>query len=232
MTSPAKQRTVIVCLPATSGEVDWLSASAAVAHHTDTPANLATIFPTRRRRLADWLRWWRRRRLLAPTRHSRGSYAAGGRVDQLDLRRAEQQAWLTATARWATWRQVTTGLKAASGWQYYQRRHRQAPERFSLPDARRAFVHQPAIAAMLAHNAIPGAVQLDPYEVEAYQAGQRAYATCHMLAAACGHAMLTADGVWLQPESGSFADQLTYLKLAAAHLHALPGGATIVALTT
>ena len=238
MSTPTTCRTVIVCLPPTagngaSGGIWWLSATATVAEHTDTPADLAAIFPVRRRR------WWRRlhrghrANLLGVQTHGRdATYAAGGRADQLDLPRAGQAAWLQATAEWATWRQVTTGLKPANSWQYYQRRHRRHPDRFSLPDARQAFTSQPAVAAMLAHNAVPGARQLDPYQVESYQAGQRAHATARMLAATCGQAMLTCDGKWLQPAGDSFADQLAYLKQAAAHLHQLPPAATVVALTT
>jgi hypothetical protein len=112
--------------------------------------------------------------------------AAGGRLRRLDLPQARQVAWVEATARWAAWRQVVAGLKPATLWQVHLRRHRQTPEKFGLPEARRAFLAQPAAAAMLAHNAIPGARQLDPYELDAYQAGQRAYATSHMLAATCG----------------------------------------------
>jgi hypothetical protein len=56
--------------------------------------------------------------------------------------------------------------------------------------------------------------------------------TASMLAATCGHAMLTTNGTWLQPDGESFTDRLTYLRQAAEHLHRLPRTATVVALTT
>ena len=231
MSTTAQPRTVIVCLPADSGP-DWLTATTTVAGHTDTPPQLAAVFPVRRR----WFRLLARftgRRLLGVVRHQGlVAYAAGGRLRQLNLPRAGAQGWLEATARWVTWRQVVTGLNPATAWQVYLRRHRQAPDKLSLPEARRAFLAQPAVAAMLAHNAVPGARVLDPYEIDAYQAGQRAYATCYMLAATCGHAMLTTDGAWLQPETDTFPDRLAYLRQAAAHLHHLPRSATVVALAT
>jgi hypothetical protein len=230
-TTAYKPSTVIVCLPPRDGDTTahWLAATTAVAGHTDAPPTLTAIFPVRRRRLATG---WGHRQLLGITgSNGHGAYAAGGHVKQLDLPRAAQAGWLEATCRWATWQQVTTGLKPAGPWHLYQRRHRQAPDRFALSDARRGFLNQPLVAAMLAHNAVPGAWQLDPFEVDAYQAGQRAYATCHMLAATCGQAMLTTAGTWLQPAGDTFADKLNYLRQAAAHLHHLPATATIVALT-
>jgi hypothetical protein len=231
MSTPATPRTVIVCLPADNGP-GWLAATATVAGHTDNPPTLVPLFPARRG-LFRFLAGLAGRRLLGPVRrHGRVAYAAGGRLRRLDLTQAGQAAWLTATARWATWAQVTAGLKPATPWQVYERRHRQTPDKFSLPDARRAFLAQPAVAAMLAHNAIPGARPLDPHELDAFQAGQRAYATCHMLAATCGHAMLTTDGTWLQPEGEAFTDRVAYLQTAAAHLHQLPRSATVVALST
>jgi hypothetical protein len=231
MSTPAQPRTVIVCLPADSG-ADWLTATTTVAEHTDHPPTLAPVFPLRRGPFRFLSRLAGRRLLGTLRRHGLITHAAGGRLRRLNLPQAGQTAWLEATARWATWQQITTGLRPATAWQVYQRRHRQAPDKFSLPDARRAFLAQPAVAAMLAHNAIPGTRQLDPHELDAYQAGQRAYATCYMLAATCGQAMLTTDGAWLQPDGDAFTDRLAYLQQAAAHLHQLPRSATVVALTT
>ena len=231
MSIPAQPRTVIVCLPAEDG-TGWLTATTTVAAHTDQPPTLAPVFPVRRGLFRLWSRLAGRRLLGALRRHGLVTHAAGGRLRRLNLAAAGQAAWLEATARWATWRHITAGLKTASPWQIYERRHRQAPDKFSLPEARRAFLAQPAVAAMLAHNAIPGARRLDPYELDGFQAGQRAYATCRMLAATCGHAMLTTDGAWLQPDGDTFTDRLAYLQQAAAHLHQLPRTATVVALAT
>jgi hypothetical protein len=231
MSTTATPRTLIVCLPAEGG-TDWLTANTTVAAHTDDPPTQVPVFPLRRGLFRFWSRLAGRRLLGAARRHGLVTHAAGGRLRRLNLPQAGQVAWLEATARWATWRHITTGLKPATPWQVYERRHQQTPDKFSLPEARRAFLTQPAVAAMLAHNAIPGTRQLDPHELDGFQAGQCAYATSHMLAATCGHAMLTTDGTWLQPDGDTFTDRLAYLQTAAAHLHQLPRSATVVALTT
>ena len=58
-----------------------------------------------------------------------------------------------------------------------------------------------------------------------------AYATRHRLTALAGDAMLTADGRYLQPASGSFSDVTDYLRAAAAHLHQLGRRHQVIALT-
>jgi hypothetical protein len=228
----AQPRTVIVCLPPDPA-ADWFTTSLAVADHLDGSAELQTRFPVRHRPFLGWLatRWTARRLLAAQRRRGTVSRAAGGRIGRLDLRLAGQAAWLDATARWTIWRHLTSGLRPATPWETYVRRHQAKPDRLSLDDARRMFLRQPAVAAMLAHNAIPGQRHLlDPDEVDAYQAGPQAYATRHMLAAVAGDAMLTADGKWLEPASPAFTDVLAYLHRAAGHLHTLPRRAQIVAL--
>jgi hypothetical protein len=229
-------RTVIVCLPPDTA-ADWftssLAPSPALADHVDAPIELQARFPVRRRPVLGWLgARWSTHRLLAPQRR-RGavSRAAGGRVARLDLRLAGQAAWLDATARWTAWRHLTRGLRQPTPWEAYLRRHQAKPDRLSLDEARRMFLRQPAVAAMLAHNAIPAQRHLlDPDEIDAYQAGPRAYATRHMLTAVAGDAMLTADGQWLEPASPAFTDVIAYLHRAAGHLHDLPRRAQIVAL--
>jgi hypothetical protein len=47
MSTPAKPRTVIVCLPAHNGP-DCLTATTTVAGRTDNPPRLAPVFPVRR----------------------------------------------------------------------------------------------------------------------------------------------------------------------------------------
>jgi hypothetical protein len=227
----SEPRTVIVCLPA-DATADWFTASMALTDHLDDPAELTACFPVRRRPLIGWITCWTARHLIGARRRlGVVTRAAGGRVGRLDLRLAEQTAWLEATARWAAWHQATRGLRPALPWEHYRRRHEAKPDRLSLDQARRMFLRQPAIAAMLAHNAVPGQRrQLDPDEVDAYQAGPRAYATRHMLAAVAGQGMLTADGQWLEPASEAFTDVLAYLHQAAACLHALPRHAQIVAM--
>jgi hypothetical protein len=224
---------VIVCLPA-DATADWFTSSMALADHLDGPAELATRFPVRHLPVIGWITCWIPHRLVG-ARRRRGvvTRAAGGRIGRLGLRLAGQAAWLEATARWTVRHHLTRGLPRARPWEDYQRRHHARPDRLSLHDARRMFLRQPAIAAMLAHNAVPGQRhQLDPDEVDAYQAGPQAYATRHMLTAVAGDAMLTADGQWLEPASEAFTDVIAYLQHAAGHLHRLPRRHHIVAMTT
>jgi hypothetical protein len=231
--STAKPRTVIVCLPA-GAPGDWLTATVAAADHLPGPAQLACRFPVRHRRLVGWLTRFLGYALIgARHRHGVVATAAGGRLGRLNLRLAGQAAWLDACARWAVWQLVTRGLRHASPWEHYLDRHQARPGELSLEQARRMFLRQPAIAAMLAHNAIPGTGhQLDPYEIDAYQAGVHAYATRYMLTAVAGDAMLTADGQWLEPATDAFTDVLAYLQPAAGHLRRLGRRHRIVALTT
>ena len=102
----------------------------------------------------------------------------------------------------------------------------------SLDEARRRFLAQPRIQAMEIANAVPGAHHhLDPYEVDAYQAGHHAYATRHCLTAVAGDAMLTTDGQFLQPASEAFTDVIAYLTKAAGHVHQLKPRHQLVAMT-
>jgi hypothetical protein len=226
-------RTIIICLPTSSGS-DYATVVQAVTGRIIAPTILTATFPVRHRRLSGVITRWSSRHLIGAQRR-RGvvHHAAGGRLARLHLRQAGHLAWYEAATRWGIWRQVTTGLRQASPWEMFLRRHEADPDKLSLTQARQQYLAQPMISAMLAHNADPTSrCQLDPYELDAYLAGASAYATRHMLAATCGQAMLTADGRWLQPDSGCFADVCAYLKAAAAHLHQLHTSATVLAITS
>jgi len=127
---------------------------------------------------------------------------------------------------------VPGNSREASPWEHFLRRHQVDPKAMSLDEARRRFLAQPRIQAMEIANAIPGTTHhLDPYEVDAYQAGHHAYATRHQLAAIAGDAMLTADGQFLQPASDAFTDVIAYLKQAAGHVHQLGRRHQLVAMS-
>jgi hypothetical protein len=226
-------RTLIVCLPDDT-TTSMLSAATVIGDHVDGPALLHPVFPVRHRRLVGWLTRWLTYFLIAPRRRRTGTIvrAAGGRKGRLDLAGAARTGFLTAAARWAYWQRVVAGTRPAAPWEHYLARHQATPERLSLHEARRRFLSQPRIQAMRIASAVPGArFQLDPYEVDAYQAGPHAYATRHQLAALAGDAMLTTTGEFLQPASGSFADVTDYLRKAAGHLHALGRRQQVIALT-
>ena len=232
MSDSAEPRTIIICLPTDRGS-DYTTAVQAVTGRISGPITLTARFPVRHGRMTGLVTRWSSRHLLGAQRHH-GTVrrAAGGRMSRLHLQKAGQLAWYEATTRWAVWRQVTTGLRQASPWEQFLRRHDTEPDKLPLPQAHRQFLAQPMISAMLAYNANPASRwQLDPYEIDGYFAGAAAYATRHMLAASCGDAMLTADGRWLQPAGTSFADVCAYLKKAASYLNQLNRTATVLALT-
>lgn len=231
MSTTAKPRTLIVCLPADTAGI--VTATAAVADHVDGIPQLALRFPVRHRRLVGWITRWLTYWLVgARLRAGVVCWAAGGRIGRLNLTGAAAGAYLAAAARWAYWRQVTSGTREASPWEHFLRRHQADPKAMSLDEARRRFLAQPRIQAMEIANAIPGAGHhLDPYEVDAYQAGHHAYATRHQLTAVAGDAMLTADGQFLQPASEAFTDVIAYLKQAAGHVHQLGRRHQVVAMT-
>src|SRR5258705_5884446 len=99
-------------------------------------------------------------------------------MGRLDLTAAATAAYLTAVARWTYWDQITKGPRAASPWDDFKRRHHTDPKNVPVDEARRRFLAQARIQAMEIANAKPNTVHLlDPYEVDAYQAGCHAYAT-------------------------------------------------------
>jgi hypothetical protein len=233
MPTTARPRTIIVCLP--SGTVgDMFAACTTLAEHTEGPATFDTRFTVRHPRIVGWISRFLSTHLIAASRTGATiTRAAGGRLGRLNLRIATHAAYLDAAARWATWRNVTAGLDPPTPWRHHLARHQARPVDLPLDEARRDFLSQPAIVAMLVHNAIPGVrFELDPYEVDAYSAGLRAYTTLHMLAAIAGDGMLTADGRFLQPASECVVDVLTYLKEATGHLYSLRRRTHIVAVTT
>jgi hypothetical protein len=232
MPTTARSRTIIVCLP--TGTVgDMFAACTTLADHTEGPATLDPRYTVRRPRLTGWISRFLTTHLIAARRTGATvARTAGGRLGRLNLLIATQTAYLDAAARWATWRSVTAGLDTPTPWRHHLARHQTHPVELPLDEVRRAFLAQPAIVAMLAHNAVPRQrLELNPYEVDAYSAGLQTYTTLHMLTAIAGHGMLTADGRFLQPASECVIDVLTYLKEAAGHLHSLPRRTQIVAVT-
>ena len=103
-------------------------------------------------------------------------------------------------------------------WADYLAQHHADPAKVTLAEARRRFEAQPRIVAMLAY---PGAHEFDPYELEAYQAGQAAYTALHWRNAIVGDLLITAEGKLLQPASDSLADRLRFFNEAINYLRSL-----------
>jgi hypothetical protein len=225
-------RTVIVCMPADT-PIDWFSASEILDWHHLPAGTPRTMFPVRRRRIIGWFSRWSARHLVQATRRFGAvAFAAGGRKSRLDLTAAVTAANAAAVYRWRTWAQVVRTTPAAKPWGDYLAQHTANPTKVTLEEARRRFEEQPRVLAMLSYNSHPSArVDLDPYELDAYQAGEATYTVVHWQQAITGDAVVTDDGRLLEPASGSLADKLRFLAEAAAYLRKLRRSHQILAVT-
>ena len=222
-TTIASPRTVIVCFPAGT-DADWFTASEVVEHHLNAAGMPVHRFPVRHRRLSGLItRWSTNHLLLAQRRFGAVNVAAGGRLARLDLTRVVTYASAVATARWRTWQHhIARSTPAARPWADFLAQHNANPDKVSFDEARRRFENQPRVLAMLALSAHPVAPHVfDPYELEAYQAGEATYVCLHWRTALAGDALITTEGQLLQPESQSLADRLRYLAHAATYIHRL-----------
>jgi len=225
-------RTVIVCMPADT-PIDWFSASELLDWH-DLPAGTPrTMFPVRHRRIIGWFSRWSARHLVRVTRRFGAVvWAAGGRKSRLDLTAAVTNASQNAVYRWRIWAQVVRNLQVAKTWEDFLAQHKADPKKVSLEEACRRFEAQPRVLAMLSYNSHPSSrVELDPYELDAYQAGEATYAVVHWQQAITGDAVVTDDGRLLEPATSSLADKLRFLAEAGAYLTKLRRSYQILAVT-
>ncbi|WP_229070811.1 hypothetical protein [Actinoplanes sp. DH11] len=219
--------TVVVSLPAT-GEIDWFSACERLEWHNIPAGTPRPMYPIRR----PWLRRLAAQQLIQVTRHGKTVWAAGGRKDRLDLHGAVTAANHRASYRWHVWAQVVRGTPQARLWTEFHQQHTSNPRKVSLAQARRRFEAQPRVLAMLAYAAHPGThLELDPYELDAYQAGQPTYTLLHWQHAVTGDALITDDGRLLRPATWSLADRLRYCGDAGTYLSRLAGSSSFMALT-
>jgi hypothetical protein len=148
--------------------------------------------------------------------------AAGGRRSRFDLTGAAVTANTEAAARWRTWAQVVRDTPPARSWAEFLAAYTADPKKLSMEEAVRRFEVQPRVLAMLAYNAHPVARhRLDPYDLEAYQAGEATYTVAHRQHAIAADAKITDHRRLLQPASASLADRLRYLAEAGAYLRGL-----------
>jgi hypothetical protein len=214
-------RTVIVCFPAGT-DADWFTASEVVEHHLHTPGTPVRRYPVRHRLLLGMFsRWFGTHLLDARRRFGSVILAAGGRITRLDLTATVTRATTDATTRWRTWHHnIARSTPTAKPWEDFLAQHRAQPDKISRDEARRRFEAQPRVLAMLALSAHPIAPHIfDPYELDAYQAGEATYAALHWRTAIAGDALITAEGQLFQPQSSSLADRLRYLQYAASYVH-------------
>lgn len=225
-------RTVIVCMPAGT-TIDWFSASEILDWHNLPAGTPRTMFPVRRPRLTGWVSRWSARHLVQVTRRFGAvAWAAGGRKSRLDLTAAVTRAHAAAVYRWRTWHQVVRTTPPARPWGDFLAQHQANPDKVSLAEARRRFEEQPRVLAMLSYNTHPASrVELDPYELDTYQAGEATYTAVHWQQAITGDAVITDDGRLLEPASPSLADKLRFLAEAGAYLNKLHRSHQILAVT-
>ncbi|WP_238015013.1 hypothetical protein KZZ52_33765 [Dactylosporangium sp. AC04546] len=213
-------RTVIICTPA--GEaIDWFTASEVLDWHKLPTGTPLPQFPVRHRRIIGWFTRWSQRHLVRPERRFGAvTRTAGGRVGRLDLTAAVAAAHQVAAHRWRVWAQVVRTAPVARSWADFLAQHTKDPQKLSLDEARRRFEAQPRVLAMLAYNAHPNArAELDPYELDAYQAGEATYTAVHWQHAVTGDLVITDDGRLIEPASTSLADRLRFQAEAAAYVH-------------
>ena len=225
-------RTVIVCMPA-DRVIDWFSASEILDWHHLPTGTPRTMFPVRRRKVLGWVSRWSARHLVqAVRRFGAVTFAAGGRKSRIDLTAAVTTANTAAVYRWRIWAQAVRTTPVARTWADCLAQHKAAPTKVSLEEATRRFEAQPRVLAMLSHNSHPlSRVELDPYELEVYQAGEQTYTAVHWQQSITGDAMVTDDGRLLQPASDTLADKLRYLAEAGAYLRKLRRSHQILAVT-
>jgi hypothetical protein len=125
--------------------IDWFSASEVLDWHHQPAGTPLPFFPVRRR-------------------------------GRLDLTAAAVAANAEASARWRTWAQVVRDTPPARPRAEFLADHTAEAKKLSMEEAVRRFEAQPRVLAILAYNAHPVARhRLDPYELEAYQAGEATY---------------------------------------------------------
>lgn len=225
-------RTVIVCMP--GGEaLDWFSATEILSWHRLPAGTPKPVFPVRHPRMLSWFVGWSARGLVRPVRRFGWvTHAAGGRKSRLDLTAAVTRANAVAVHRWRIWAQVVRTTAVARTWGDFLAQHAANPAKVSLAEARRRFEEQPRVLAMLSYNSHPMApIELDPYELDAFQAGEATYAAVHWQHAVTGDAVITDDGRLLEPASTAIADKLRFLGEAGAYLRTLRRSHQILALT-
>lgn len=206
----ATTRTVIVCFPANT-DADWFTASEVVQHHLNASGTPVRRFPVRHRALLGLFSRWSGTHLLdARRRFGAVVLAAGGRVNRLNLTSTVTRASTAATSRWRSWyHNIAQSTPVAKPWEDFLTQHRDHPDKLSRDEARRRFEAQPRVLAMIAMSDHPVAQHVfDPYELDAYQAGEATYVTLHWRTAIGGDALITAEGQLLQPQSPSLADRL------------------------
>ncbi|GAA0739464.1 hypothetical protein Drose_16935 [Dactylosporangium roseum] len=141
-------------------------------------------------------------------------------ADEFDVTATRERGAEHAADRYSLWLDVVRGTPRAHAWA--PQAHRIGADGRTLHAARRAFLRQPRVEAMVHHNRTHPSVHLDPDELDAFQAGKRNYVTYHRLAATVGDALITGmNQEPMRARSPLLSQRLGFLTAANAHLDTL-----------
>ncbi|MET7403880.1 hypothetical protein ABZS66_61485 [Dactylosporangium sp. NPDC005572] len=165
---------------------------------------------------------WQRR----TCRSAREKLHFAARVDEFDVAATRERGAEHAADRYMLWLDVVRGTSRADAWA--PQAHRIGADGQSLDAARRAFLRQLRVEAMLRHNRTHPPVLLDLDELDAFQAGKRTYVTYHRLAATVGDALVTGlNHEPMRARSPLLSQRLGYLTAANARLATLETAAIL-----
>lgn len=217
--TPITVSVVTVCF-APGETANWFTASEKVDEHLGENGTPQRRYRVRHRRLVGaFTRFFGYQLVDAARRFGSFMFAAGGRISRLDLTATVTQASNDATARHRAFKHhIADHTPVARPWEFFLAQHHADPKKISRDEARRRFESQQRVLAMLAHT---GVHTFDPYELEAYQAGENTYVGLHWRTALVGDALITAEGKLLQPSGPNLADRLRYLRDACAYVRGL-----------
>src|SRR4051794_33922355 len=217
---------VVVVLPES---LDWSVADQMLATHLASAYVPVPVYPVHSGGLAR-LRDRGGQQLLDVVRRPAGSFAAGGPLSRLSLRRLAHTTHAQARQRWWTWNTLVARTPVARDWSSFHAQTSAPARAISLDEARRRFEAQPRVLTMIAFNGrCAPASRLDVQELAAFQAGEDVYATLAWQQALVGQALVVPGGVAYRPVTDSLADHLRYLQAALAVVHALTPDRRLVA---
>jgi hypothetical protein len=215
-------RRVIVCVPDAIPGSDFDRRQ--LDRHFGVPGSIAQHF------WAKPCRRWQRGRLV-DLRKGTPAPCAGGPLRLLDLEALRHAHRVGAAMRHQMFTAATRGTRDAKSWPVFLQRHLDDPARYPYTTAEADFCNQPRVLVLAAHNAVTAdpAGQLDPHELEMFQAGPAAYGNYRYLYAAVADAVLGLHGDRLAPATARFADRLAYLHHANRYLDGLDPDCTLIA---
>jgi hypothetical protein len=223
--APAPARTIVVCVPDDLAS-NLLDSARNLHRHLGVSGTAEVRFFT-----IGGLHLWQRPRMIRLTK-ARPAWCAGGPVRLLNLAGMRDAAAVGANLRHRQWFGAVTGTPKATPWHVFHERHLNDLTGYRMDLARAEFEAQPRVTAMRLHNAAyPTARQLNPDELEILQAGPTVYANYHRMWTVVTDALLTCEGMRLQPASAHLTDWVSYLQQANEYVDRLEETQRLLAIT-